>query len=108
MPTLTSDNPAVIIVVVALILLLGGVGGGFIRGVMKDRRSSRVDDAALLDQVRDLVREEMAHMASQLRDERKRTGRLERRVDQLTDTCRRHGIPIPEWLPADPDPSSNN
>lgn len=103
MPGLSSDNPFVVVVVVLLFLLIGGAGGGFIIGVRKDRRNGRVDDAALLDQVRDLVREEMAHMAGQLRDERRRGARLERRVNQLTDVLRVHGIAVPGWPSAESD-----
>ena len=103
MPNLSSDNPVVVVLVVLLILLLGGAGGGFVMAMRRDRRVKRVDDAVLLDQVRDLVREEIAHVAEQLRLERRRTNRLERRVEQLTETCRRHGIPIPEW----PEPEAD-
>lgn len=107
MPTLSTDNPVVVLLVSLLILLLGGAGGGFIRGVMADRREKRADDVALLDQVRDLVREEVQHVTGQLRAERKRTAKLERRIDQLTDALRQNGIPIPTWLSADRDEPTN-
>jgi predicted metal-dependent hydrolase len=97
MPTVTSNDPVVVVLVVLLLLLLGGTGGGFIRGLNRDRRANRVDDAALLDQVRTLVREEVAHVSAQLKQERNRTVRLERRVDQLTETMRAHGVPVPAW-----------
>lgn len=97
MATLTSDDPVVVVLVVLLILLLGGASGGFVRGLMKDRRAGRLDDAALLNQVRELVREEVAHVQKQLQLERRRTIRLERRVNQLTATMRAHGVPVPAW-----------
>ncbi|MCR6649694.1 MAG: hypothetical protein NVV70_16745 [Cellulomonas sp.] len=108
MPTITSNNPVVVVLVVLLILLLGGTGGGFVRSVLRDRRTGRVDDAALLDQVRSLVREEVKHVSDQLRAERRRTARLERRVEQLTETMRAHGVPVPAWPAFAGDDDSND
>ena len=84
----------------ALVLLLGSGAGGFIVALRKDKRLEKRDDASILDEVRTIAREEVAYVAKQLRAERIRTGRLEGRIEQLTEVLRSAGLHIPRWLPA--------
>lgn len=92
----TSDNPIVTLILGLVFVLIGSGGGGYIVALRKDKRRGRNDDVKIMDEVRRIAREE-------LRTQRRRTDRLELRVEQLTEILRARGIPVPPWPPVAPD-----
>lgn len=95
-----SDSPVVTVILGLVFILIGGGAGGFVVALRKDRTRGKTDDVSILNEVRKVAREAVAEVSKDLRAERQRTDRLERRVEQLTDILRDKGIRVPPWSPA--------
>ena len=94
-----SDSPVVTLILGLVFVLIGGGGGGYVVALRKDRRRGKTDDVSILNEVRKVAREAVTEVNADLRTERRRTDRLERRVEQLTDILRDKGIRVPAWSP---------
>ena len=99
MTGLDTGNIVSAVVALLAVLIPGGVGA-FVVAIRKDRRAAKVDDLTILESVRKIAKEEVEHVARQLREERRQRARVESRVEQLTEILRSHGIPVPDWPPA--------
>jgi hypothetical protein len=108
MPTL---EPVITGIIALLGLLIGGGAGGFVVQYRRDKRIGRIDEVALLDEVRKVARDEVAYQREQMTREREdaartlRRERLERErvelyVNILRDELRKAGIEVPDWPPA--------
>lgn len=95
----TSDSPVVTLILGLVFILIGGGAGGFVVALRKDKARGKTDDVSILNEVRKVAREAVAEVSADLRTERQRTDRLERRVEQLTDVLRNKGIRVPPWPP---------
>ena len=96
----TSESPVVTLILGLVFILIGGGAGGFVVALRKDRARGKTDDVSILNEVRKVAREAVAEVSKDLQAERRRTDRLEGRVEQLTQVLRDADLTVPPWLPA--------